>query len=193
MAQISMKKLDAAMKSIKKDDVVVVSIGAGDSAIDVTVKKRISFSEMVDLIDVVVSNVISESGYTPEKYGVSLAGNVMAYYTNLKDDLGIDRIATLLWDGTFDEIAGCIDPCQYNEILRAVDAKIEHALDQSVVGTERQIVKAADQIQSTADAFKLIEEELSQIGTEKFRSAVENLGSITPAQLIDVMGPRHES
>ena len=112
MAQISMKKLDAAMKSIKKDDVVVVSIGAGDSAIDVTVKKRISFSEMVDLIYVVVSNVISESGYTPEKYGVSLAGNVMAYYTNLKDDLGIDRIATLLWDGTFDEIAGCIDPCQ---------------------------------------------------------------------------------
>lgn len=193
MAQISMKKLDAAMKSIKKDDVVVVSIGAGDSAIDVTVKKRISFSEMVDLIDVVVSNVISESGYTPEKYGVSLAGNVMAYYTNLKDDLGIDRIATLLWDGTFDEIAGCIDPCQYNEILRAVDAKIEHALDKSVVGTERQIVKAADQIQSAADAFKLIEEELSQIGTEKFRSAVENLGSITPAQLIDVMGPHHES
>ena len=77
--------------------------------------------------------------------------------------------------------------------MRAVDAKIAHALDKSVVGTERQIVKATDQIQLTADAFKLIEEELSQIGTEKFRSAVENLGSITPAQLIDVMGPRHES
>lgn len=193
MAQISMKKLDAAMKSVKKDDVVTVSIGAGDSALDVTVKKRIPFSEMVDLIDVVVSNVISEFGYTPEKYGVSLAGNVMAYYTNLKDDLGIDRIATLLWDGTFDEIAGCIDPCQYSEILRAVDAKIAHALNKSIAGTEYQIAKATDQIQQTADAFKLIEEELSQIGTEKFRSAVENLGSITPAQLIDVMGPRHES
>ena len=46
MAQISMKKLDAAMKSVKKDDVVTVSIGAGDSAIDVTVKKRIPFAEI---------------------------------------------------------------------------------------------------------------------------------------------------
>lgn len=193
MAQISMKKLDAAMKSVKDIETVTVTIGAGDDSIDVTVKKRIQFADMIDLINAVVDNVVTAFGYFPEKLEMALTANVLSYYTNLKDDLGTDRVAALLWGGQYTEIVGCIDALQYEVIRTSVDEKIDYLLEKSIAGTERQIAKAADQIQATADAFKLIEEELSNIGTDKFKAAVENLGSITPAQLVDVMGPKHES
>lgn len=193
MAQISMKKLDAAMKSVKDVETVAVTIGAGDDSIDVTVKKRIQFADMIDLINTVVDNVVTAFGYFPEKLEMALTANVLSYYTNLKDDLGTDRVAALLWGGQYAEIVGCIDALQYEVIRTSVDEKIDYLLKKSIAGTERQIAKAADQIQAAADAFKLIEEELSNIGTDKFKAAVENLGSITPAQLIDVMGPKHES
>lgn len=101
MAQISMKKLDAAMKSVKDVETVTVTIGAGDDSIDVTVKKRIQFADMIDLINTVVDNVVTAFGYFPEKLEMALTANVLSYYTNLKDDLGTDRVAALLWGGQY--------------------------------------------------------------------------------------------
>ena len=192
MAQISMRKLDAVVKSMKKKDVHTVAIGVGEDAVNIEVKYRIKFADAVELIRAVVDNVITEFGYMPEMKEVAMAGNIFAYYTNLKDDLGIERIAELIETGVYERVLDNISSDQYFTIIAAVDARIEHELKKSVAGTERQIERAADQIQHTADAFKLIEEELSQIGTDKFKAAVENLGAITPAQIVDVMMPANE-
>lgn len=152
--KVSITALDKIAKEITEKQTV-----ENWNGIDITVKNRISFADVVAFVENVAANCFIENGdYMPEALKFATDSNIIKYYTNINLPNNLEhRYELVNLPGLMETIIGCISVEQYDEIIDAVDRKIEYMCNMNVSAV-------LNQIKSVVDAF----EELQKVSGEMF-------------------------
>ena len=199
MKNLSMTKLDKAIKFATGKTTTVSIMKNDEESIDVEVRSVISLAEMSQLVRTAVDNLFTENEYgeieyMPELEDVSIAANVMAYYTNLKDDLGNDRLVELIYNtGIYDEIVEHISESQYSNIQWAVRNRARDRIADNRNTQRAALAKATMQIEYASEAFKALTDQFADFGTDRMQAVLDRLSSIEVKDLAKAVVETHDN
>lgn len=126
---------------------------------NIEVRYALSISQMLSFVNDVVSGCFTDGDYTPELKGFLVRCNLLSYYTNCTLPNDVDALYNALYGDTdiITIMLQYINQCQWAEINRAIDEKIEYV-------KRANIRKFETQMQRLLDAM----EDISQKATEVF-------------------------
>lgn len=128
MKRISVNQLESAMTK----ENTTTEILYGTDNVEIQIKKYLPLTEMLEFVQEVVSSCIDgETGeYTPEAYDFSIRVGVLTHYANFTMPTNLEKQYWLIYTTqAFSQVMECIDECQFNDIIRAIDRKIKFMLD----------------------------------------------------------------
>ena len=199
MKNLSMTKLDKAIKAAAAKSATVSIMKNDEESIDVEVRHTISLAEMSQLVQTATDNLFVEyeDGYVeykPELEEISIAANVLAYYTNLKDDLDNDRLVSLVY-GTniYETICAHIDSRQLDRINWAVVDLTRHRLEEVRNAQRAAIAKATAQIEAAGEAFRVLNEQFEAVGPDMLKALIEKFESADTDQIIKAVVASHDN
>ena len=169
MAKITMAKLDEVIKHFHNQGTDVTFQTFGEP-VKVEVKTTIPAEQMQELVLGVVRTQFGENEetaellYLPELRELALAANVLHYYTNLKDDIGNDRLVEMLYNtGIYSKIVEAISFEQYSAIKEASDARVEWIKAQTVAGHTAEVRKMLEKLDAATEALSTMTSEFSNV------------------------------
>lgn len=187
--KLSLAKIDKIIKHEKINDINTINYKIDEKVYEITVKSYISFSDMLSFVDGVVNTIfpIGDDGfehYVPALLEYAKALHYIEYCTNLKVELGSDRVYTMLFGSDIMRtIYKQISPTQYNAIEDAIESAIAHKLAVLQVGEQAKIADATDKIDQAARALEAFSKQFEGIDQNKMQAAFDNLAEITPKDL----------
>lgn len=147
--KVDVSVLGAIYKECSETPIVCLALGAGDDRLRIEVKHRLNANEVATLVDSVCDGVVdSETGlFRSELKDYYLRRAVLSVYTNLAMPEGTNAWDYLYGTPIFAMVTGhdkrpvtfngidyedneVIDTEQYEQILLAIDQKINYALQQ---------------------------------------------------------------
>lgn len=193
MAKITMAKLDEVIKHFHNQGTDVTFQTFGEP-VKVEVKTTIPAEQMQELVLGVVRTQFGENEatgellYLPELRELALAANVLHYYTNLKDDIGNDRLVEMLYNtGIYSKIVEAISFEQYSAIKEAADARVEWIKAQAVAGHTAEIRKVLEKLDAATEALSTMTSEFSNVDEGTMSAAIERLANIPTEELVKVV------
>lgn len=187
--RISINNLDKMLSVAAGDNVVTVPVDIGDGeAVDVHVKKTISFDEMGSFVDVVADAVfVEENGetvYSPTRYRSAFALSFFQFFTDLKIEMGLERLVGLMYGtGIYDELVSAASQAQ----LRAIEDDICNAIEfrkQTILSGER--IKLNYLLEQMDKMMPMLEQNaglLSGMSQEDLTKAVQAMGNMDEMKL----------
>lgn len=128
------------------------------NGLNIVIKKKLNLAETMIFIDSVVSScIIGENGdYAPEIKSYAVRSLVIALYTNIRLPSNEDKIYDVLYgNGLWELVMANIDKNQFDDIMKAIDSKIEYL----------SYSNAAAITQQAEDLYSTIEELSQKIAT----------------------------
>lgn len=193
MAKITMAKLDEVIKHFQ-DKGTEVTFQTFGEPVKVSVKATIPAEQMQELVLGVVRTQFGEDEetgelyYLPELRELALAANVLHYYTNLKDDIGNDRLVELLYNtGIYDKIVEAISFGQYSAIKEAAEERVEWIKAQAAAGHTSEVRRMLEKLDQATEALSAMTSEFSGVDEGTMAAAVERLASIPTEELVKVV------
>ena len=193
MAKITMAKLDEVIKHFH-DKGTEVTFQTFGEPVKIEVKTTIPAEQMQELVLGVVRTQFGENEetgellYLPELRALALAANVLHYYTNLKDDIGNDRLVEMLYNtGMYAKIVEAISFEQYSAIKEAADARVEWIKAQTVAGHTAEIRKVLEKLDAATEALSTMTSEFSNVDEGTMSAAIERLANIPMEELVKVV------
>lgn len=167
--RVSIAKFESALD---KENIVTETL-AGTEDVVIEIKKTIPLYEMTAFVqEVVEACVDSETGdYIPEAYDFAFRVAVLTHYANFAMPSNLEKQYMLVY-GTraFNQVTGSINVCQLNDIVKAIDRKIQFMLDvisssavtkiNEVINKFNDIATSSEQVfggMNPADLSKVIE------------------------------------
>lgn len=189
--KVSFNKLDALIKSKQSPAVKTINYEfVGDETIEIPVKTYISFSDVLAMVDGVVSTVFptddaGETHYVPAVYEYAKALHYIEYFCpSLKTEIGADRAYAMLYGSQImRDIYKQINPAQYNAIEDAIESAVAYKLSTLTTGERTKIEKATAQIEAAGQALETLAKQFEGIGEDKMQAAIENIAKFTPKEM----------
>lgn len=147
--KISVNALEKAIKGA-----YVPTVTEEWNGLNIVIKKKLNLAETMFFIDNVVSScIIGKNGdYAPEIKNYAIRGLTIALYTNLRLPASEEKIYEVLYgNGLWELISANIAKDQFDDIMKAIDNKIEYLSYSNAAAVNQQ----AEELYSTI-------EELSQ-------------------------------
>ena len=192
MAKITMAKLDEVIKHFHNQGTDVTFQTFGEP-VKVEVKTTIPAEQMQELVLGVVRTQLRDEepvscSIVPELRELALAANVLHYYTNLKDDIGNDRLVEMLYNtGIYSKIVEAISFEQYSAIKEASDARVEWIKAQTVAGHTAEVRKMLEKLDAATEALSTMTSEFSNVDEGTMSAAIERLANIPTEELVKVV------
>lgn len=189
--KLSFNKLDTLLKSQQEPFVKTIKYEIGeDETIEIPVKTYIKFTDMLAMVDGIVSTVFptdenGETRYVPAVYEYAKALHYIEYFCpTLKTEIGADRAYAMLYGSQIMRtIYKQINPAQYNAIEEAIESAIAYRLSTLASGERAKIEKATAQIESAGQAFETLVKQFEGIGEDKMQAVIENIAKFTPKEM----------
>jgi phage baseplate assembly protein W len=192
--KLSISKLDKLLKAKQNESVKLIKYEIGEESIEIPVKTYIKFTDMLAMVDGIVSTVFpaddsGETRYVPAVYEYAKALHYIEYFCpTLKIDIGADRAFAMLYGSQImRDIYKAINPAQYNAIEDAIESAIAYKLSVLTTGERSKIEKATAQIEAAGQALEALTEQFSGIGEDKMQAAIENIATFTPEKMANAV------
>ena len=138
--KVSINKVDKMIKICKDETKESVSFQIDGEEIIVSVKLFLSPGEEYGCVNSIVDAVFIDGEYTPEAYQSSVLMNFIAYYTNLKVEIGLDRLYMLTYgSNVMGQLMSCVNPSQWNHICESAQKKIAYRVETDINMQKKKI------------------------------------------------------
>lgn len=139
---------------------------------EVVIKHTISIAQMLAFVDNVVSSCFHDEGYMPEVKDLLIKSNLLTRYANFTLPENLEHRYTLIYNtDAVAMVSKHISSAQFDEILRAIDEKIDYICNTNITAIEKQM-------QQLAASF----EDVSKKMAEMFASvAPDDISKLTSA------------
>lgn len=139
---------------------------------EVVIKHTISIAQMLAFVDNVVSSCFHDEGYMPEVKDLLIKSNLLTRYANFTLPDNLEHRYTLIYNtDAVAMVSKHISSAQFDEILRAIDEKIDYICNTNITAIEKQM-------QQLAASF----EDVSKKMAEMFASvAPDDISKLTSA------------
>lgn len=121
---ISINKLEALLE----ENIVTVPL-EGVEDVEIKIRKTLSLKDMLQFVEDVVSSCVDkETGlYSPEIKKFSIRSGILTYYANFRLPQNAEKQYELVYNtNAMEQVMHHINLDQLEEILEAIDARIEH-------------------------------------------------------------------
>lgn len=172
--EVSVNKTD---KYFTPSTPVTITLGAGEDAFDVTVKKRLSIEESISFVSALVYGMIDDDTVTYSIQEYLIRANTLEYFTNIRLPQDIDKKYALVFDSDIvDRVMMEINMELYDDLLTQFDRQLEF-----------EVAKMQNQFKSgTQNYIDRITAEAEQI-IEMFQSFGKVFENITPEQVAEIL------
>lgn len=154
------------MKEIKKVSVTAFEKAIKDNytpyseiewnGITVTVKRNLSFGEMMEFVESVVQLCFANDTdrYIPEVKDFAIKTLVLEKYTNINMPQNIKkRYEFVSFTDIVQNVLSKVDKIQFNEIVQAIDTKLEYMSNANIEAVNRQVTVLYDTLQNLESQF----------------------------------------
>lgn len=153
--------------------------------IDVQIKRNISLTDTLEMVDEVASCCFLEDGsYIPEMKDFVLRCNVLTRYANFTLPEKLEHKYELVY-GTdaVDFVLGNINIEQYDAIVCAIEEKLAYLRDTNVAGIERKMYEAVDAFDKLQDKLADMFDGVTAENMAKIASAIAD-GQFSEERLV---------
>lgn len=150
--RISVNAFENQVKASKPENITTFMWGD----IEVTVKRRLPLSEYVDFVEDVVKECFTKDDFTylPEIKNFAIDCNVLTRYANFTLPRSIHYQYELIYDSNaVSEVLKYVDANQFDEIIDAIDAKINAELRLGTSVIQAQFSKLAASLSDLEEKF----------------------------------------
>ena len=111
---------------------------------EVVIKHTISIAQMLAFVDNVVSSCFHDEGYMPEVKDLLIKSNLLTRYANFTLPENLEHRYTLIYNtDAVAMVSKHISSAQFDEILRAIDEKIDYICNTNIMAIEKQMQQLA--------------------------------------------------
>lgn len=142
---------------------------------ELVIRRTLPFSDMLAFVNSVASNCFhDENGYMPEMKDFFIKYNILTRYANFNLPSNLEHCYSIVY-GTdaVETVMRHINSSQFDDILIAIDSKIEYQCDSNVSAIERQMQAV---VSSFEDMQKKTEEMFSGIGADDIAKLITAVG-----------------
>lgn len=171
--KVSINKLESIMNPIT---ITVPLDGAPD--VDVVIRRTLPLSDVLQFVaNVVAACIDEETGeYTPEVLPFAIKANVLATYANFNLPSNIEKQYELLYNtGAVEQVMSHINMVQYEEIVNAIDQKINYTISMMTNAVANQVSVLARRMEDFANKSDAL---FSGVSGEDMSALMHNLSSI---------------
>ncbi len=170
-SRISINKFESGLKD---DNAIEVILGGTDDVV-IQINKTLPLIDMMEFVsDVVLSCVDTESGeYTPEAYDFAIRVAVLTRYANFKMPTNYEKQYLLIYNtDAYEQVMQYINKHQFQEIIKAIDKKINYMLD---VISSSAATKIIDIVEKLNEFIEVGEQSFSGIDPSEISSVIKKL------------------
>lgn len=172
--RISINKFESALSN----DNIVTETLYGTEDVTIQIKRTLPLSEMVSFVQEVVESCVDmETGdYVPESYDFAIRVGVLTHYANFTMPSNMDKQYWLVYNTrAFQQVLKHIDECQFNDIIRTIDKKIQFMLD---VISSTALSKINEVISKFGEIADIGARTFGGADSGKVISAIENISKV---------------
>lgn len=192
--------IDSSNKNLKKisiNDIMKGNASEDNEVLDIKTYKlpngavleyqtMLALDEMLDFVSMVVDSCVDASTgeYTPEVFDFAIREAVLTHYANVEMPSGLkDRYAFLYSTNLFDIVMESVNMRQFNDIIRAINKKLEYVLG---VITSSAASKIYEILESVGNFTKAINETFEEISPEDMNNVLKNISKLEDAPIEDI-------
>lgn len=142
------------------------------NGMQVVIKKNLSLEEMMRFANSVVKSCFDQEdgSYLPEAKDFAIRSNIMEMYANFTLPTNLEKqYDMVIRSGAVEMIANHVNIAQFNELMKAIDAKLQHAADAHI----QAFVKKMDEVVTAfSNMQEQMEKTLSGIDTDDINKLV---------------------
>lgn len=148
--------------------------------IEIQIKKHISLTDMLELVDGVVSSCFLDDGtYMPELLDFAFNRGVLMKYTSLTMPADASKCYDLIvCSGIMNAVFTHIDMSQYYDIEQAIEDKIDHLCDS-------RISMVQSQLNEVAESFNNMQEKVAAVFSGVTASDIQKLAGSSFEESLD--------
>ena len=125
------------------------------------IKHTISIAQMLAFVDNVVSSCFHDEGYMPEVKDLLIKSNLLTRYANFTLPENLEHRYTLIYNtDAVAMVSKHISSAQFDEILRAIDEKIDYICNTNIMAIEKQmqqlVASFEDVSKKTSEMFAVV-------------------------------------
>lgn len=179
--KISFNTVDKILDTEKPENTEVVCNLPDGSNITVTVRRRLSFQDFLQYVSQVVDGVFVDLDdgtiYTPENLDISYIYATLRYYTNIKEDMKIEKLYAFGMTDFYQKIVDQIDFMQFKSLKTAIDSTIDFRKQELLSAQQELLNRNIEKIENligTVSKFATVFEniDISEM-TETFQKIAE--------------------
>lgn len=173
------------MKKIKKVSVNAFEKAMNDNyvpfseiewnGITITVKRNLSFGEMMEFVESVVQLCFANDTdrYIPEVKDFAIKTLVLEKYTNINIPQSIEkRYEFVSFTDVVQAVLSNVDKMQFNEIVQAIDTKLEYMSNANIEAVNRQVTALYATLQELESQFSEMFSGLDRDSVTKLVNAI---------------------
>lgn len=187
---LSFTKFDKILKAEQHDIVTPIKYEIDDEVVEIHVKKYIDFNSMMSFVDGVVGAVFfdsddGETHYVPAILEYAKTLNYIEYFTNLKTEMGSERVFKLMYNTTIHtDILNNISQSQRQHLEVAIDEAVKYRRDVLISGEKAKLADATNKIDQAAQALEALANQFQGIGDDKIKLAFDKFAEIDTNDLV---------
>ncbi len=185
--KVSVNVFEKLAKEYGGDEYSVITTSGGD---EIKVRRYLELNEMISFVNAVADNCFFEDGtqFYPEMRWIYNTLTIFQAYTNLKlpADTKKAYACCVRLSGLIDEIIARVDKVQYNEMQKAITAKIERQNTELAALTAGKMDEVTNAINTVNDKIKEI---FGDISGEQVNEIMKSLGdgNLNEKQIIEAV------
>lgn len=171
--RISVNAMDEILKDYKNTETIQWN------GIEVIITKNLSLEEMMAFADSVVKSCFDQASgtYMPEIKDFAIRSNIMERYANFTLPSKVERqYDVVIRSGVVEEILRHINFAQFDELLKAIDAKLQNAADANVQMVFRKFDDVVTSFEGLQDKVGALFAGVDQADIGKLMSAISEHG-----------------
>lgn len=171
--RISVNAMDEILKDYENTETIQWN------GIEVIITKNLSLEEMMAFADSVVKSCFDQASgtYMPEIKDFAIRSNIMERYANFTLPSKVERqYDVVIRSGVVEEIMRHINFAQFDELLKAIDAKLQNAADANVQMVFRKFDDVVTSFEGLQDKVGALFAGVDQADIGKLMSAISEHG-----------------
>lgn len=181
--KISFHKIDGILSNYKEESKAVTCYTSEGEEVVITVKPYLSVQEMAQFVSDVADNVFDGETYAPYNRAIATVYAVLFYFTNLKSDMGLERLAAFERTPVYAEILEKIDLKQFSFINSSISEFIEYRKRENQNTQKERLEKNINELQAMTDVFVKLGEQFKEFDAGRMMNAIEEFAKKDEATL----------
>ena len=171
--RISVNAMDEILKRFENTETVQWN------GLDVVITKTLSLEEMMAFADSVVKSCFDQASgtYMPEIKDFAIRSNVMERYANFTLPSKVEnQYDMVMRSGAFEMILNYVNHAQFNELMRAIEAKLQNSAEANVQMVFRKFDDVVTSFEGLQDKVGALFAGVDQADIGKLMSAISEHG-----------------